>query len=138
MIGLAVALAVAVAASRVLLDLHWLSDVIGGLALGWGWFALCAVAFGGRLLDSDRRGRHRRRRGGVPEARACGTVVRSDESEEEQAGWRQFRPPSACSTASSRRSRWSTRAELAADSEQPLPSESGSVRSSPPSSTSCS
>ena len=40
----------AVAASRVLLDLHWLSDVIGGLALGWGWFALCAIAFGGRLL----------------------------------------------------------------------------------------
>jgi undecaprenyl-diphosphatase len=48
--ALAVAIAVAVAASRVLLDLHWLSDVIGGLALGWGWFALCAFAFGGRLL----------------------------------------------------------------------------------------
>ena len=29
---------------------HWLSDVVGGLALGWGWFALCAVVFGGRLL----------------------------------------------------------------------------------------
>ena len=40
----------AVAASRVLLDYHWLSDVVGGLALGWGWFALCAVIFGGRLL----------------------------------------------------------------------------------------
>jgi undecaprenyl-diphosphatase len=50
LVALAVAVAVAVAASRVLLDLHWLSDVIGGLALGWGWFALCAVAFGGRLL----------------------------------------------------------------------------------------
>jgi len=24
--------------------------VVGGLALGWAWFALCAVAFGGRLL----------------------------------------------------------------------------------------
>jgi undecaprenyl-diphosphatase len=46
----AVAIAVAVAASRVLLDLHWLSDVIGGLALGWAWFALCAVIFGGQLL----------------------------------------------------------------------------------------
>jgi undecaprenyl-diphosphatase len=46
----AVAIAVAVAASRVLLDLHWFSDVIGGLALGWAWFALCAVVFGGRLL----------------------------------------------------------------------------------------
>jgi undecaprenyl-diphosphatase len=50
LIAAAVALAVAVAASRVLLDLHWLSDVIGGLSLGWAWFALCAVAFGGRLL----------------------------------------------------------------------------------------
>jgi undecaprenyl-diphosphatase len=46
----AVGIAVAVAGSRVLLDLHWLSDVVGGLALGWGWFALCAVIFGGRLL----------------------------------------------------------------------------------------
>lgn len=50
LIGIAVAIAVAVAASRVLLDLHWLSDVVGGLALGWGWFALCAAVFGGRLL----------------------------------------------------------------------------------------
>ena len=48
--GTAVGLAVAVACSRVLLDLHWLSDVVGGLALGWAWFALCAAAFGGRLL----------------------------------------------------------------------------------------
>ena len=46
----AVALAVAVAASRVLLDLHWTSDVLAGLALGWAWFAACAIAFGGRLL----------------------------------------------------------------------------------------
>ena len=50
LVGLAVGIAVAVAASRVLLDLHWLSDVVGGLALGWGWFALCAGMFGGRLL----------------------------------------------------------------------------------------
>lgn len=48
--GAAVAIAVAVAASRVLLDVHWLSDVVAGVALGWAWFALCAVAFGGRLL----------------------------------------------------------------------------------------
>ncbi len=47
----AVGLAVMVAATRVLLGVHWLSDVIGGLALGWAWFAVCAVAFGGRLLD---------------------------------------------------------------------------------------
>jgi len=50
MTGGAVAIAVAVAASRVFLDVHWLTDVIGGLALGWAWFAICGIAFGGRLL----------------------------------------------------------------------------------------
>ena len=48
--GIAVGLAVAVGCSRVLLDLHWVSDVVAGLALGWLWFAVCAVAFGGMLL----------------------------------------------------------------------------------------
>jgi membrane-associated phospholipid phosphatase len=48
--GLAAGLAVAVGATRVLLAVHWLSDVIAGLALGWAWFAVCAIAFGGRLL----------------------------------------------------------------------------------------
>ena len=48
--ALAAAIAVAVAASRVLLDVHWLSDVIAGLSLGWAWFAVCAIAFGGRIL----------------------------------------------------------------------------------------
>jgi undecaprenyl-diphosphatase len=48
--GAAVFVAIAVAASRVLLGVHWLSDVLGGLALGWAWFALCSIAFGGRLL----------------------------------------------------------------------------------------
>jgi membrane-associated phospholipid phosphatase len=48
--GLAVGIAVGVAATRVLLDLHWLTDVIAGLSLGWAWFAVCAIAFGGRIL----------------------------------------------------------------------------------------
>jgi len=48
--GGAVAIAVAVAASRVLLDVHWLSDVVAGVMVGWGWFAIASIAFGGRLL----------------------------------------------------------------------------------------
>ena len=48
--GVAAGIAVAVAASRVLLDVHWLTDVIAGLALGWAWFAVCSIAFGGRIL----------------------------------------------------------------------------------------
>jgi undecaprenyl-diphosphatase len=50
LIGLAAGIAVGVAASRVLLDVHWLTDVIAGLALGWAWFAVCSIAFGGRIL----------------------------------------------------------------------------------------
>jgi undecaprenyl-diphosphatase len=50
LLGSGVAIAVAVGCSRILLGVHWFSDVVAGLALGWTWFAVCAVAFGGRLL----------------------------------------------------------------------------------------
>jgi undecaprenyl-diphosphatase len=46
--GGAALVAVAVATSRALLGVHWVSDVLGGLALGWCWFLLVAVVFGGR------------------------------------------------------------------------------------------
>jgi undecaprenyl-diphosphatase len=48
--GAAAGITVTIAGSRVLLSVHWLSDVIAGLALGYAWFAVCAIAFGGRLL----------------------------------------------------------------------------------------
>jgi membrane-associated phospholipid phosphatase len=52
--SMAVGLAAGIACSRVFLGVHWLTDVIGGLVLGWAWFALCSIAFGGRLLDFAR------------------------------------------------------------------------------------
>jgi undecaprenyl-diphosphatase len=47
--GTAAMIAVAVAASRALLGVHWLTDVVAGLFVGWCWFVLCALAFGGRV-----------------------------------------------------------------------------------------
>ncbi|MBK5333875.1 MAG: phosphatase PAP2 family protein [Ilumatobacteraceae bacterium] len=41
-------IAVSVATSRALLGVHWLSDVIAGLIIGWGWFTIVAIIFGGR------------------------------------------------------------------------------------------
>jgi undecaprenyl-diphosphatase len=46
--GAAVLIAVAVATTRALLGVHWLTDVVAGLTVGWGWFLLVAVVFGGR------------------------------------------------------------------------------------------
>jgi membrane-associated phospholipid phosphatase len=48
--GAAAGIAVAVACTRIFLDVHWLTDTIAGLSLGWAWFAACSVAFGGRFL----------------------------------------------------------------------------------------
>lgn len=51
--GLAVGLATGISYSRVFLGARWLTDVIGGLFIGWAWFAVCSVALGGRQLKSS-------------------------------------------------------------------------------------
>ena len=48
--GAAAGLTALVAATRVLLGVHWLTDVLAGAALGWGWASLCSIAYGGRIL----------------------------------------------------------------------------------------
>jgi membrane-associated phospholipid phosphatase len=48
--GAAAGMAVLVAATRVILGVHWLTDVMAGLSLGWMWFAVVSIAFGGRRL----------------------------------------------------------------------------------------
>jgi undecaprenyl-diphosphatase len=73
----AVAIAVAVGCSRVFLGVHWLTDVLGGLALGWGWFALISIVFGGRLLEfGEPRAREARRvdASDVPAHRSASTA----------------------------------------------------------------
>jgi undecaprenyl-diphosphatase len=49
-VGVAAALAAGVACSRVMLGVHWFSDVVAGVLFGWAWFSACSIAFGGRLL----------------------------------------------------------------------------------------
>lgn len=48
--GSAVAVAILIGGTRVMLGVHWLTDVVAGLVLGWAWFTVCSYAFGGRLL----------------------------------------------------------------------------------------
>jgi len=42
LVGSAIGLAVLIASTRVVLGVHWTTDVLAGLALGWAWCLLCA------------------------------------------------------------------------------------------------
>jgi membrane-associated phospholipid phosphatase len=50
LVAMATGITAAVGATRVFLGVHWLTDVIAGTLLGWAWFAVCSIAFGGRIL----------------------------------------------------------------------------------------
>jgi undecaprenyl-diphosphatase len=54
LVAAAAGITVAVGASRVLLGVHWVTDVTAGAAMGWACFAVCSVAFGGRALEFGR------------------------------------------------------------------------------------
>jgi membrane-associated phospholipid phosphatase len=72
--GVAAGIAAGVACSRVMLGVHWLSDVVAGVLFGWAWFCACSIAFGGRLL-----------RFGAPAEKAA-EVVEEDLLERPRAG----------------------------------------------------
>jgi undecaprenyl-diphosphatase len=54
LVAAAAGITVAVATSRVLLGVHWLTDVAAGAAMGWACFVVASIAFGGRALQVGR------------------------------------------------------------------------------------
>ncbi len=73
--GLAVALGVVVAGTRVALGVHWTTDVITGLVIGWTWFAVCALLFDGRRLRA------------AQPLEIARSVARRPRAEHRRAGW---------------------------------------------------
>ena len=67
-LALAIAVSLLVAASRVLIGVHYASDVVAGLVLGAGWTAVCTALFVQWYeeesgWDEQGRGRHEQERG---------------------------------------------------------------------------
>ena len=123
--GGAVGITVGVAGSRVLLDVHWLSDVIAGVALGWGWFAACSIAFGGRVLRfgaaAERAGEQAVAEAGTPQG-SRGLLARPRPPSATATGGASRAPPGgAPATASAARA---GRGAVAADSA-PAPTATG-------------
>ena len=88
-----------------LLDVHWLTDVIAGLALGWAWFAVCSIAFGGRILRFGA--------GAELAARAAASILPGAESIRGiRAGWSRVRSVGSDRTNSGRRFTRAARARL--------------------------
>lgn len=67
LLGAGVAIGVAVGTTRMFLGVHWFSDVLAGLLIGWAWFGLCAVAFGGRMMRFGTPAKVASRPGAAPE-----------------------------------------------------------------------
>lgn len=52
LISTSVAVAIAVAATRALLGVHWLTDIVAGLSVGWAWFLLVTTLMGDRVTET--------------------------------------------------------------------------------------
>ncbi|HEY2428922.1 MAG TPA: phosphatase PAP2 family protein, partial [Acidimicrobiales bacterium] len=74
----AVGAAVLIAATRVMLGVHWLTDVVAGLCLGWTWFAVMSLAWAGNTAAP--RTAPRPPSAASPD-RACPTPKRQEDQE---------------------------------------------------------
>lgn len=55
--SVAAGIAGSVAATRVFLGVHWFSDVVAGVVVGWAWFGLCCISSVGGSWASGPRWR---------------------------------------------------------------------------------